>query len=220
MDLLTMLSEMFEKGGFFMIPITLCAVFGAAISLERFFYLYLRAGVDAGTFMAKVQRMVLERNVEGALRLCNGEPSASLPRVMKAGLVRVGRPDGELRASIEEACLEVQPLLSRRLAYLPMLANVATLLGLLGTIQGLIASFHAVSGTEAGERSTALASGIAVAMYTTFYGLLVAIPILVLHSLLAARANQVLDDIDHYAAKLANLLGSVRRGDAPAAEQE
>ena len=219
MDFMTMLREMFERGGFFMIPITLCAVFGIAISLERFFYLYLRAGVDAGSFMAKVQRMVLERNVEGALRLCNGEPSASLPKVLKAGLVRVGRPDGELKASIEEACLEVQPLLSRLLPYLPMIATVSTLLGLLGTIQGLIDSFRAVAGEEAGERSTALANGIAVAMYTTFYGLLVAIPLLVLHSLLAARANQVLDDIDHYAMRLANLLGSLCRGDAPPQEQ-
>ena len=197
-----------------MYPILLCAVFGTAISLERFFYIFLRVSVNAPTFMGHIQRELLDGSVDGALRLCNGEPSAALAKVLKAALVRAGRPEAEVKSAVEESCLEVQPMVSRRLTYLPMIANVSTLLGLLGTIQGLIVSFHAVTGTQATERSSTLASGIAVAMYTTFFGLLVAIPILVSHSLLAARANQVLDDIDHYSLKLVNLLNSTRNNNS------
>ncbi|HND32553.1 MAG TPA: MotA/TolQ/ExbB proton channel family protein [Myxococcota bacterium] len=208
MTLLDLFADMFEEGGFFMYPITVCAVIGMALALERFVYLFLRASLNASAFMSQLQRELLAGKVEDALKLCNAEPSAAIARVMKAGLVRAGRPEAELKAAVEEQVLEVQPQISRRLAYLPMLANVATLLGLLGTIQGLIFSFHAVSAADASARSTALADGIAVAMYTTFWGLLVAIPILVVHSLLAARANQIMDEVDHYALKLTNLLST------------
>ena len=213
MTLLDLFADMFEEGGFFMYPITVCAVIGMALALERFVYLFLRASLNASAFMSQLQRELLAGKVEDALKLCNAEPSAAIARVMKAGLVRAGRPEAELKAAVEEQVLEVQPQISRRLAYLPMLANVATLLGLLGTIQGLIFSFHAVSAADASARSTALADGIAVAMYTTFWGLLVAIPILVVHSLLAARANQIMDEVDHYALKLTNLLSTTAGAD-------
>lgn len=202
-----------------MYPITVCAVVGMALALERFVFLFLRASLNARAFMSQLQRELLAGKMEEALKLCNAEPSAAIAQVMKAGLVRAGRPEAELKAAVEEQILEVQPQITRRLAYLPMLANVATLLGLLGTIQGLIFSFHAVSSADATARSTALAEGIAVAMYTTFWGLLVAIPILVVHAILAARANQILDEVDHYALKLTNLLGTTtgfeQRPDAP-----
>lgn len=201
---------MFQEGGVFMYPILLCGVFGAAISVERFFYVFFRASINARAFMTHVHREILGGNVEGALRLCNGEPSASLPKVVKAALLRAGRSEAEIRSVVEESCLEVQPLLARRLSYLPMIANVSTLLGLLGTIQGLILAFHGVAGADAQQRSVDLANGIAVAMYTTFFGLLVAIPILVAHSILAARANLVLDELDHYAANITNLLSATQ----------
>jgi biopolymer transport protein ExbB/TolQ len=203
-----LLASMFQEGGFFMIPILICAVFGAAISLERFFYIFFRASINAPAFMTHIQREILDGNIESAIRLCNGEASASLPKVIKAALLRAGRSNEEVKSSIEEGCLEVQPLLSRRLGYLTMIANVSTLLGLLGTIQGLIIAFHGVAEGTAEQRSVDLANGIAVAMYTTFFGLLVAIPILVAHSLLSARANQVMDDIDHFSLKISNLLST------------
>ncbi|MFZ5475777.1 MAG: MotA/TolQ/ExbB proton channel family protein [Myxococcota bacterium] len=207
------IAEWLRQGGVFMWPILLCAVVGAAVAVERFLYVYLRAGINAGAFMAQVQRDVLDGNVEKAVRLCNGEPSAALPRVVKAGLVRADRPESEIRDAVEEATLEVFPQIGRRIAYLPMIANVSTLLGLLGTIQGLIISFHSVAEATAEARSTALAQGIAVAMYTTFFGLMVSIPLLVAHGVVSARANAILDDIDHYALKLVNLLNATRKDD-------
>jgi len=205
------IAEAMHQGGLFMWPILICAVVGAALCLERLFYVVYRASINASAFMALVQRAVLDGNLDQAVRLCNVEPSAVLPRVLKAGLVRADRPEAEIRDAMEEEQLEVYPLVSRRISYLPMIANVSTLLGLLGTIQGLILSFHAVSDATAVDRSTALAQGIAVAMYTTFFGLLVAIPVLVLHSVIAARANAVLDEIDHHSLKLVNLLNACRQ---------
>lgn len=208
------LAEMMEKGGLFMWPILACAVFGATIGLERLLYVYLRAAINAPAFMAAVQRLVLDGRLEEAIKLCNAEASALLPRVVKAGLVRSGQAEVEIRDGMEEAALEVYPLVNRRMGFLPMIANVSTLLGLLGTIQGLILAFHSISEASADARSTALAEGIAVAMYTTFAGLLVSIPVLVLHSLVAARANLILDEIDHSSMKILNLLRAV--GNEPA----
>lgn len=203
------LAQWVEDGGIFMWPILACAVLGATVSAERFIFLFLRASIHAPAFLAQVQRDVLDGDVDAALKICNAESAAVLPRVVKAGLLCAGRGESELRDALEEATLEVTPVVQRRVAYLPTIANVSTLLGLLGTIQGLVQSFHAVADASAEARSTALASGIAVAMYTTFAGLLVAIPVLVAHALIAARANQLLDEIDHASARVVNLLNAV-----------
>lgn len=210
MELLTLVTTAFEEGGVFMYPILLCLIFGAALSLERAVYLFFRAGIHAPSFAARLQQHLLEGQVEQALRYCAAEAGAALPQVLRAGVARHDRPDAEIRDALEEATLEVSPQISQRLPYLSTLANTATLLGLLGTIQGLIGSFHAVGTATAAERAQALSQGIAVAMYTTFFGLLVAIPLVVVHSVLAARANRILDDLDHQSMKLVNLLSALR----------
>jgi biopolymer transport protein ExbB/TolQ len=204
------IAEVVRQTGPFFWPILACAVFGAAISVERLIFVYLRASVDATSFLAAVQRHLLDDALDRAVGLCNGEPSALLPRVVKAALVRAHRPDPEIRDAVEEAQLEVFPLVNRRIAYLPVIANVSTLLGLLGTIQGLVIAFQAVEASSVEARSAALSGGIAVAMYTTFFGLLVSIPVLVAHALVASRANALLDEIEHGGLKVANLLAAVR----------
>lgn len=208
--------QMFVEGGPFMYPILLCAIFGATIALERLIFIFFRASINAAGFMATIQRHVLEGQVEQAVRLCNAESGAVLPRVIKAGLLRATLSEAEINDAMEEQSREVFPLINNRLSYLPTIANVSTLLGLLGTIQGLILSFHAVAEQSSEMRATALSQGIAVAMYTTFFGLLVSIPVLVLHSVVAARASLLLDEIDHHSLKLANLLVAWRRGQAAA----
>lgn len=206
------LSEAMTKGGPAMWPILLCAVFGAAIVLERFFYIFFRASINASPFWAAVQRMVLDGDVDGAIKLCNAEPSAVLPLVVKAGLVRAGQDPEEIRDGLDEAALEVYPKINRRMGFLPMIANVSTLFGLLGTIYGLVLAFEAVTKTTSEARSGALAEGIAAAMWATGFGLLVSIPVLVCHSVIAARANLLLDEIDHHQMRVLNLL----RATAPA----
>ncbi len=206
----------FEKGGLFMWPILLCALSAITIAFERLLFIVFRAGIHGPNFMGQVQRLMLDGDTDAALRLCNAEPAAALPRVIKAALLRADRPEAEVRDAIDEAVLEVTPPINRWLAFLPMIANVSTLIGLLGTIHGLIQAFEGVGQADAVARSQMLSSGIAVAMYATFFGLLVSIPTLVVHGMLAARANTILDELDHYGLKMLNLLNALRAADEPA----
>jgi len=203
---------MFNEGGPFMYFILAAAVFAMAIAFERLFYIIFRANINSTAFMAQIQKLIMANNIDRAIKLCNAEPHAALPRVVKAGLTRANRTEKEIENAIDEATLEVGPYLNKRTPYLSMLANVATLLGLLGTIFGLIMAFDAVAHASAEMKQTLLAAGIAVAMYTTAGGLLVAIPTLVLHSIVLQRTNKILDDVDQYGVKTVNLLTARRRG--------
>lgn len=204
--------SMYQEGGVFMHPILTAFVFAAAIAFERLFYIIFRANINATAFMAQIQKLIMANNIDRAIKLCNAEPHAALPKVVKAGLTRANRTEKEIEAAIEEATLEVGPILNKRTGFLPMLANVATLTGLLGTIVGLVQSFNAVAVASAETKQTLLAAGISVAMYTTAGGLIAAIPTLVLHSIVMARTNKILDDIDQYGLKTINLLSARRRG--------
>ena len=204
--------EMFQEGGGFMYVILLVGVFAMAIAFERLFYIVFRANINATAFMAQVQKLIMANNIDRAIKLCNAEPHAALPRVVKAGLTRANRTEKEIENAIDEATLEVGPQVNKRTAYLAMLANVATLTGLLGTIMGLIIAFKAVAKASAETKQTLLAQGISVAMFTTAGGLMVAIPTLVLHSIITNRSNKILDDVDQYGLKTVNLLTARRRG--------
>lgn len=206
------LIAMFQDGGPFMWPILVCGVFSAAICLERIWFLYLQASISAQAFIGQIQKLVLADNIDRAIKTCNAQPAAMLPRVFKAALLRANESESDIASAVEEATLEVGPLVNRRSGHLGMLANVSTLLGLLGTIQGLINAFDAVANASAEAKSSLLAGGISIAMYTTFAGLLVAIPTLVLQSVILARATQILDEVDEHGLKLVNLLSARRRG--------
>ncbi len=210
------LFEGFAKGGVFMWPILACGIAAVTIAADRAFFVFLRAAVHGPSFMTAVQRHLLDGDVDAAMRLCNAEPAAALPRVVKSALLRADRPDSEMRDAVEEATLEVQPQINRRLAFLPMIANVSTLIGLLGTIHGLIIAFDAVGQADAQTRGQLLSTGIAVAMYATFFGLIVSIPTLVVHAVIAARANALLDEIDHYGLRMVNLLNALRNAESTA----
>ncbi|MEL6347961.1 MAG: MotA/TolQ/ExbB proton channel family protein [Myxococcota bacterium] len=201
-----------NKGGPFMWPILICAVFALAIAFERLYYIVFRANINGAAFMAQIQKLIMANNIDRAIKLCNAEPNAALPRVLKAGLTRANRSEVEIQNAVDEAVLEVFPQLNKRTNFLPMLANVATLTGLLGTIQGLILAFEAVAHASAETKQTLLAAGISTAMFTTASGLVVAIPTLVLHAIVASRTTKIMDDIDQYALKCVNLLGARRRG--------
>jgi biopolymer transport protein ExbB/TolQ len=205
---------MMRDGGFFMWPILLCGLFAAAICVERLFFVVFRAHINAAVFMSRIQKLVVAGNLDSAVKMCNAEPHAALPRVVKAGLMRAHLTEHDIQSAVDEALLEVSPLVSRRTPYLTMLANVATLLGLLGTIVGLIVAFQAVSEQSAEAKQVTLATGIAIAMYTTAGGLYVAVPTLLLHSIIVNRSNRILDDLDQYALKTVNLLVARKRGGA------
>lgn len=203
---------MFNEGGPFMYVILAVGALAMAIAFERLFYVIFRANINSTAFMAQVQKLILANNIDRAIKLCNAEPHSALPKVVKAGLTRANRTEKEIENAIEEATLEVVPVVNKRTAYLSMLANVATLTGLLGTIMGLILAFNAVAKASAEMKQTLLAQGISVAMFTTAGGLMVAIPTLILHSVVTNRSNKILDDVDQYGLKTVNMLTARRRG--------
>jgi biopolymer transport protein ExbB/TolQ len=211
MQFISQLIQM-KDGGAWMIPILVVGVFAMAIAFERLLYILFRANINATAFMAQIQKLIMANNIDRAIKLCNAEPHAALPRVVKAGLTRANRTEKEIENAIDEATLEIGPRVNKRTSYLSMLANIATLCGLLGTIWGLIMAFQGVATASAETKQTVLAAGISMAMYTTAAGLMVAIPTLMIHSVVLNKSNKILDDVDQYGLKVANLLAARRRG--------
>ena len=165
-----------------------------------------KADVDGASFMNEIQRHILSNDIQGAIRICSGS-MAALPRVLKSGLKRAKQAPEQIQNAVDATALEVIPKIELRLNYLQLIANVSTLFGLLGTISGLINSFAAVAAAEPTQKAEMLANGIAKAMNTTFLGLLSAISIMILHSVLASKAEKIINSIDEYSVKLIDLLG-------------
>lgn len=193
-------------GGFFMYVILICFAVGLAVVVERLKKLS-SLDVDGPSFMNELQRYVLSNDIQGAIRVCSGSQGA-LPRVLKSGLKRSNQGTEQIQNAIDATALEIIPKLEQRLPYLQLVANLSTLFGLLGTIQGLILSFAAISAADPTQKAEVLSSGIAVAMYTTALGLGSAIIIMIFHAVLAAKAEKIVGEIDEYAVKLMDLLGT------------
>jgi biopolymer transport protein ExbB/TolQ len=209
-NLFTTLIAQYQKGGPMMHLIAITFGFAIAFIIERLMRLYGTYYVDGASFMFEIQKHVLANDLDGAVRLCNGANRAALPRVIKAGLQRASRDEIQIQNAIDAASLEVVPKLEKRLNYLALIANVATLLGLLGTITGLINSFTAIALADAAQRQAILSQGISEAMNCTAFGLLVAISTMVMHGVLTTRATKIIEDIDEFGVKLLDLLSARR----------
>ena len=207
--LLNSVANFIQSGGVFMWVIIIIWAIGLAISFERFMKLSFRLDVDGSSFMNEIQRYILSNDIQGAIRACSGS-LAALPKVLKGGLKRANQSEEQIQNAIDATALEVIPKVQLRLNYLQMIANISTLLGLLGTIQGLIQSFTAVGQADPAQKSELLTLGISKAMNTTFLGLLVAITIIVLHTWLSAKSNKIINEIDEFSVKLLDLLGTKR----------
>lgn len=202
------IAHAFQQGGIWMYPIAIIFALSLAMALERFFRLFSRYNIDGASFMFEIQKYILANDLDGAIRVCNGAGDAALPRVIKAGLQRASRSDEQIQNAIDAASLEMIPQLEKRLPYLSMFANVATLFGLLGTIMGLIKSFAAVAMADPAQRQAILSAGIAEAMNATAFGLITAIFAMMAHSFLSSKANTILTQLDEYGVKLLDLLSA------------
>jgi len=206
-------AQFYQEGGAFMHPIALAAILGAGVMIERFIFLFFRFNINGQQLFNQIQKLVMANNIDHAIKLCNAADTAALARVLKAGLTRANKSEADIAAAIEEAMLEVGPTISKRITMISALANIATLLGLLGTIFGMIEAFQAVATVSADQRATALAKGIAIAINTTGLGLMVAIPLLAAHIFISNLAKKISDEVDLYSVKLENLLAArVRQG--------
>jgi len=205
--------------------ILMTGVAGLVLIGERGKTLYFDYGLNVNEFMNRVQTLVLGKKLDEALVLCSQMDKKPLARAFKTILEKADRDDETIFQAHDIAMSEVMPFFTRRLHYLSMLANVATLLGLLGTIHGLILSFEAVATADPAAKQHLLANGISVSMYTTALGLAVAIPAMVFFSFLTARQNQLIEQATEKCSRLTELLTSshmpqITRGtvfpDAPA----
>lgn len=201
-----------SEGYLFMYTIALFGAIALAITIERLYFILVKSNVNADKFMAEIRKLVAGGNIERAIELCEKGKQKALPYVVLRGLKRANESEAlDFRAiqnAVDEGTLEVIPKLKERTSYLSMLANVATLTGLMGTIYGLIISFAAVGSKTVSEedKSRLLAKGIAAAMNTTIFGLMVAIPTLIAYTYIANRTNKIIDDLDEHLVKLINLI--------------
>ncbi len=206
------IAKAFKEGGGWMYIILVVSIMGLGIIVERFIFLFFKYNINATAFMAQIQKLVMANNIDRAIKLCNAAPNAALPKVIKAGLTRANKGETEIQNAVEEATLEVIPHIQKRTPALQGVANVATLLGLLGTIVGLIEAFAALEFARPDDRQKVLSRGIALAMNTTAFGLIVAIPCIFAHMILAGVTKRIIDEIDQYSVKLQNLLTSRGKG--------
>lgn len=204
--------EFYKNGGIFMHPILFVLALGTAIIVERIIFLS-RVWIDGNAFWNKIEPDIRANKLSDAIQQCKGT-EAALPKVLmtameKAMRIKPTKDDREeLENHIEETMLSVMPQLERRTHYLPTLANVSTLLGLLGTIIGLIQSFQSITVADPSQKATLLAHGVSVAMNTTAFGLIVAIPIMLCYSYIQSRTIKIVDMLDAFSVKLVNILTS------------
>lgn len=212
--------KFFTNGGMFMWVILGVSLLATMIAIERYLALRFRFSINGRRLFNDVKKYVSANDWRRAQEICRQYSYVPLAQVLGAGLAHADQPVTEMETAMESQTLFYVPKITERLGYLATLANVATLVGLLGTISGLIASFAAVGGGVEGiTKEEALAGGIAIAMYTTAFGLIVAIPTLLAHMYLSNRANRIIDDIDHYATSLKQLIQRIRsKGQIPQLE--
>ena len=197
--------EWYRGGGWIMHWILATAIIGMAIFLERLYVIVFKSKINGRAFIERVIQLVRSGKQDEAIKLC-ASSTAVLPDMGLLILRSRSKDEGDLQNVADAAALSVIPRLTRRLNYLPMLANVATLIGLLGTIFGLREAFSAVSNVVASERSSALAAGIAIALNATGFGLLTAVPLSVGHAYLASQSETIIEQVDEFSVRLINAL--------------
>lgn len=196
----------FKEGGWAMWPILIWSIIAIGVIVERAIYLF-GSSINKDVFLATMQKCILAGDVAKAVKMCSAA-NAPLARIVQAGLVKVNRPDEEVQAAMDEAALREIPKIAKRTGYLALLANLAMLTGLLGTVYGLIQSFGAVSGesVDPSQKARILAEGISEAMHCTFFGLCVAIIALCGFAVLNGKTQQLEDDINESSVQVLNLI--------------
>jgi biopolymer transport protein ExbB len=201
----------FQKGGLFMYPILLVFVAGMAITAER--WLQLNRIRSVNRKMWNVLHPVLAKGeFEKAQSIINKDKS-TVSQMLGMGLARMGvvRRREDIEIAMEESMMEIIPQLEKRTPYVALLANIATLLGLLGTIMGLIEAFTAVANANPAEKANLLSASISVAMNTTAFGLMSAIPLLLLHAKLTSTTGQIVDSLEMASVRALNSISDFNK---------
>lgn len=209
MEFLTKIAVAFSHGGFWMWPILVLQVISIAIVIERFYALYKNRKANqleiAKGFEEGIRRGEIEQVIEKANGMSNEHAVARAVLAGAKAAKYLGGKD-EIQGKMDEVLMHENSMIDRRTGFLTMIGNVATLMGLLGTISGMITSFASVAYASPAEKAALLAAGISEAMNCTAYGLIVAIPALVAYAILQNRANMLNEDLNQGALKTFNWL--------------
>jgi biopolymer transport protein ExbB len=206
----------FSTGGVFMYPILIVFAIGIAIATERYITLAIVTKKNQAVWN-QVQPVLAEGDFEAARKLTS-EDESTISQVLNMGLSLEGtvRRREDIEIAMEESMMEIVPRLEKRTPYVALTSSIATLLGLLGTIMGLIQAFTAVANANPAEKADLLSASISVAMNTTAFGLMVAIPLLVIHAILTSKTGDIVDSLEMATVKALNVFS--RRAKRVAAE--
>jgi biopolymer transport protein ExbB/TolQ len=212
MELYASVTTFFQSGGTFMYPIALVLLIGMAIAIERWYFLK-KAYFSNQRAYKDLLPMLRGSNMSQVMEYAKNSKSA-IARIVLAAFetMQTSPRRDDIQSAMQEGILETVPRLSKRTNYLSVLANIATLLGLLGTIIGLIAAFTAVAQADPAEKATLLSESISVAMNTTAFGLMAAIPLLLIHSLLQNKTVAIVDSIEMASLKFLNTMVKGKAG--------
>jgi len=210
MEVYSTIVSFFQQGGVFMYPIVIVLALGLAIAAERWLFLTMTTAKNKALWN-KITPALKSGNFSAAAQIAS-KSKAAIALIMSYGLnrVRSARRREDIEKAMEESLMEVVPRLEKRTHYLATFANIATLLGLLGTIIGLIRAFTAVSNANPAEKADLLSASISVAMNTTAFGLIVAIPLLFFYTVLQTKTTEIVDSLEMTVVKFVNHLSRVK----------
>ncbi|HKC52990.1 MAG TPA: MotA/TolQ/ExbB proton channel family protein [Myxococcota bacterium] len=205
MEVIYTIIRFFQSGGVFMVPILAVAAVGAAIAIERYLTLTLVEAKNRNVWK-QVQPLLVEGDFEKARELTSKDDSA-MSRLLAIGLARQGavRRREDIEIAMDESMVDITPQLEKRTHYLATFANLATLLGLLGTVSGLIHAFGAVATVNPADKANLLAASISEAMNCTAFGLMTAVPILLAHAFLQTKTSELLSSLEMAFVKFLNV---------------
>lgn len=195
--------DLIGKGGIFIYPIVFCSIVALAVFLERLWVLQ-RKHVIPSEFIRKVEDLLKKQKLSDAIFLCQADPS-SIARVFFAGLKNAGRGMWLVKESIEERGGREAAILEKRVGILSTIASLTPLLGLLGTVSGMIKTFNVISLQGVGNPAP-LAGGIAEALITTAAGLSVAIPTLVCYRIVKDKAESLIFEMEENSIKIIEIM--------------
>ena len=205
MDFFYSIAGFFSSGGLFMFPILLVFAVGLGIAIERYVTLSMVTNKNQQVW-DKVQPMLTNGEFDEARKLTS-EDESTISQVLNMGLSLQGavRRREDIEIAMEESMMEIVPRLEKRTPYVALASSIATLLGLLGTIMGLIQAFTAVANANPAEKADLLSASISVAMNTTAFGLMVAIPLLIIHAILTSKTGDIVDSLEMATVKALNV---------------
>lgn len=200
------LLEMITTSGIAGYCIVGLAVVALGLIIDRVKSLFFDLSIKTDEFIAQVRSLLVSGQIEEAVTFSDANRKAPVAHIVKAIVERADRDEESIRKGMEISFAEILPKVTQRLGYLAMISNVVTLIGLLGTITGLILAFEAVANADPAKKGELLAQGISLAMNTTALGLTVAIPVMMIYSLLHAKQNKILNECVEQSSKIMDLL--------------